>query len=71
MARGYGEPHRRERGAYELAVRQGRVTCWRCGQPIRPTDEWDLGHDDTDRNRYRGPEHAACNRSAAAKLRDA
>ena len=27
---------------------------------------WDLGHDDYDRSIYRGPEHARCNRSAAA-----
>lgn len=66
--RGYGEPHRRRRAADELAVKQGRARCWRCLEMIAPNEPWDLGHDDHDRNIYRGPEHAnRCNRSAAKR----
>jgi hypothetical protein len=64
--RGYGEEHKRRRASYELAVAQGRAYCWRCTEPISPTEPWDLGHDDTNRQRYAGPEHRRCNRSAAA-----
>ena len=37
---------------------------------IQPGDDWDLGHIDGDKTRYRGPEHAGCNRSAGAQQRN-
>jgi len=64
--RGYGQAHRRLRRLVGLAVTRGGATCARCGNPIRPGDSWDLGHDDVDRSRYTGPEHRACNRATAA-----
>lgn len=42
------------------------VHCWRCLTPIDPTN-WHLGHDDDDRRITRGPEHPACNLSAAGR----
>ena len=67
-ARGYGRPHRKLRMQIDELVRAGRAACWRCGQPIGPREDWDLGHDDTDRSRYRGPEHVRCNRSTRSRL---
>ena len=66
--RGYGTAHQRLRRALVPLVQAGRVTCWRCGLPIDPSEPWDLGHDDHDRTITRGPEHAnTCNRSAAGR----
>jgi hypothetical protein len=62
-ARGYGAAHQALRRRWATQVALGRVDCARCGRPIRPGDEWDLGHDDHDRSRYTGPEHQACNRA--------
>lgn len=56
-ARGYGYHHKKIRKHWEPIVQAGRATCWRCGEPIAPDSPWDLGHDDNDRTRYRGPEH--------------
>lgn len=68
-ARGYGYTvHQKLRQQWAPKVATGTVTCWRCGKLIGRTEPWDLGHDDHDRTRYRGPEHARCNRSAAASL---
>lgn len=66
-ARGYGADHRAERARWAPLVAAGNATCWRCGHPIAPHAPWDLGHDDWDRTRYRGPEHRRCNRTAAAR----
>lgn len=67
--RGYGARHTRLRKRYEPTVRAGQATCWRCGQPIKAEEPWDLGHDDDDRTQYRGPEHVACNRGAPGRRR--
>ncbi len=70
--RGYGAAHQRLRAELTPKVATGTVTCWRCGTPITPTQPWDLGHDDHDPTRYRGPEHAnTCNRAAGARKRHA
>jgi hypothetical protein len=68
-ARGYGWPHRRLRARWALEVATGSVRCARCGELIQPGEPWDLGHDDFDRSRWSGPEHARCNRSAPHRLR--
>lgn len=65
-ARGYGATHQHTRAAWAPHVATGTINCWRCGQPITPTDEWHLGHDDHNRTITRGPEHARrCNLAAA------
>lgn len=65
--RGYGAEHEAERARWAPLVASGHVRCWRCKQPIDPTKEWDLGHDDQDRTKHRGPEHPACNRATAGR----
>jgi len=65
-ARGYGRAHRRMRLLVAPFVRSGRAVCGRCGLPISPGSDWDLGHTE-DRSAYSGPEHAACNRAAGAR----
>lgn len=64
VARGYGARHVSLRKRWAKRVNAGGVQCARCGLLIVPGSEWDLGHDDHDRSRYVGPEHAACNRGA-------
>ena len=65
-ARGDGHQHQKRRERIARVVAAGGVRCWRCGRPIHPREPWDLGHDDRDRSRYRGPEHAACDRATKA-----
>lgn len=59
--RGYGNNHQKLRATVKLEVDAGNATCWRCTQPISPTEPWHLGHDDNDRTKYNGPEHVRCN----------
>jgi len=67
--RGYGHHHQQLRAAWQKRINAGEhITCWRpdCNNPITGTN-WDLGHDDHDRSKYRGPECIPCNRSAGGK----
>jgi hypothetical protein len=59
--RGYGAKHQATRAEWQRVVDAGAAECWRCGQAIRPGDDWHLGHDDHDRTKYRGPECPSCN----------
>jgi hypothetical protein len=66
--RGYDHAHRSLRKAFLAEHQAGTLICWRCREPIPPTEPFDLGHDDTDRTIYRGPEHAnRCNRAAGGR----
>jgi hypothetical protein len=63
QARGYDHRHEKKRSHWAPKVATGKVNCWRCNKRISPLEPWDLGHDDTDRTIWRGPEHVACNRA--------
>lgn len=73
--RGYGTTHQKLRAKYQTAVDAGLARCWRCLENgatdeqarINPGDPWDLGHDDHDRRKYRGPEHVRCNRATKTR----
>ena len=65
--RGYGTEHRALREAWRPLVEAGLTTCARCNNPIQPSDEWDLGHSDTDRSQYAGVEHRGCNRATRGR----
>lgn len=74
---GYGPAHvkLRERVARQMeavwaagnAVPCARGSACLLGGWIRPGQPWDLGHDDHDRSRYRGPEHRRCNRATSGR----
>lgn len=71
MAPRYGTPPDlmlvRQRWAHVLAV-AGVIECRRCHRPIRPGEEWDLGHPadkpyaNGNRDDGLAPEHTSCNR---------
>ena len=63
----YGYQHQKLRKQVEPSVRAGKATCWRCQERIDPGTDWDLGHDDDDRTKYRGPEHVHCNRATLGR----
>jgi hypothetical protein len=75
--RGYGAKHRRLRADWQSRIDAGeRVVCWRCdeaGEPhlILPGEPFDLGHDDLDRTKWRGPECPSGNRATAGRKLDA
>ena len=59
--------HTKGRAGWAPLVATGTVTCWRCGTTIPAGEPWDYGHTDPDSGYpTRWPEHAHCNRSAAA-----
>jgi hypothetical protein len=66
-AAGLWGPHKRARARWAPIVATGRVACGRCGHLIGRGEPWDLGHDDLNRSRYKGPEHVACNRATAGR----
>lgn len=66
-ARGYGGAHQGLRKRWAQRIAAGGITCWRCGQPINPGDNFDLGHSDDDRSKYMGPEHPRCNRATKGR----
>jgi hypothetical protein len=64
--RRYGRRHQNLRRLLAGKVAAGKAVCCRCGEPIKPGEAWDLGHDDDRPLLHRGPEHAKCNRGAPA-----
>ena len=65
-ARGYGAAHQRERAKWKPTVEAGNADCALCHDPIEPGSEWHLDHT-PDRQGYRGPAHASCNRKDGAR----
>jgi hypothetical protein len=65
---GYGAAHKKLRAAYKRdVVDKGVGYCWRCGRWLDPALPWQLGHHDTDRSRYMGPECVKCNCATAGR----
>ena len=69
--RGYGNLHQQIRKRWARLVAVGGVVCAECGGPIQPGEPWDLGHQEDRGSGYIGPEHRWCNRSKAARKRNA
>ena len=68
--RGYGAEHEALAREYQQRMDQGeRFTCWRCDKPLgaRRGIDWQLGHDDQDRSKYRGPECPPCNLATSGR----
>ena len=67
--RGYDAKHRALRAKYQASMDAGDYyLCARCYEPIQLGEPWDLGHDDDDRTKHTGPEHAyRCNRAAGGR----
>ena len=66
-AKGYGFVHQQKRAEWQKVIDAGAGECARCHAPLKPGDDWDLGHDDHDRTKYNGPECSSCNRSAGGR----
>lgn len=71
QARGYTWTHDRLRAQWATRIRTHGAHCHaeHCLEPTRrinPGDPWDLGHT-PDRQRWTGPEHRRCNRSAGGR----
>ena len=65
----WGPVHRRRRVQFARRIERGdEVICPRCGLPVGPDQEWDLGRDDSN-PRMERPEHRWCNRRAANQLK--
>ena len=65
--RGYDSAHDRLRAKYQRSMDAGRTyRCWRCDQPINP-HAWTLGHCDTDRSTYHGPECPPCDYATSGR----
>lgn len=62
----YSYAHRQLRKHFAAVVEAGQAHCWRCGTWLDPRQPWDLGHDDRDKEVWRGPECRPCNRGTAA-----
>lgn len=55
----YDSAHRKLREEFALAVSEGVVRCWRCLEPIKPGEDWHLGHRPIGFASH--PEHPTCN----------
>lgn len=71
--RGLGADHVRLRTEWQRRMDAGEVvTCWRCLELGKPhavdPQSWDLGHDDHDRSKYRGPECVSGNRATSGRI---
>ncbi len=64
--RGYGAKHQALRKQVLEQFAPGQP-CARCGQPITSKKDAQLGHLDSDRSRYRGLEHVACNEATSGR----
>ena len=63
--RKYGSAeHKRARTEARALVASGYAECSRCGEPIKPGEPFDVGHDDAYPHLYSGVEHPGCNRGA-------
>ena len=64
----------KQRAYWAGVIGASEVSCWRCGEHIYGTDEWDLGHKNPVRaggaNGDARPEHRACNRAGAPVPRE-
>lgn len=67
--RGYGADHNALRAHYQRRMDAGEVFyCWRCTTTRIDPKAWQLGHDDADRGKYRGPECIPCNSATASRV---
>lgn len=66
QARGYDAEHDTLRAIWQRRIDSGEaINCWRCEQPI--VAPWHLGHCDSDRSKYHGPEHESCNTGTSGR----